>query len=341
MHGDLGFADLVSSSSYFEREITYVYDSTVYNHYLRTITYPTYQNYAFGPDPSGFAFQFQETDRFAQEIRLSHEGERVQWIAGLFYERFEDQWDYNVHIDDYESTGSFAYWNALYDDVDVGTTNDVSYNANNHTVVTQYAVFGEVNIEFSERWTLTTGGRWFDTERDRAYFQEIPNNHVAVTDNPIATLQDFSPKVGVRYTFDEERMLYALYSQGFRNGGANILRERSELPRTYDPDFLDNYEIGFKSRWFDGRMQLNATAYRMLWDDYQVELEDPDPTVFAVGVANIGNAQIDGLELDARVAATVSLDVGGNRIFLSAEATSDNALTGTPEGARRPQTPEF
>jgi outer membrane receptor protein involved in Fe transport len=341
LQGDLGFADLVSSSSYFEREISYVYDSTVYNHYLRTITYPTYLNYDFGPDPSGFAFQFQDTERFAQEIRLSHDGERVQWIAGLFYERFEDQWDYNVHIDDYEDTGSFAYWDALYDDVSPGSTDNVSYNANNHTITTQYALFGEVNIDFAERWTLTAGGRWFDTERDRTYFQEIPNNHLAVSDNPIATLQDFTPKVGLRYRFDDERMIYALYSQGFRNGGANILRERSELPRTYGPDFLDNYEAGFKSRWLDGRLQLNATVYRMLWKDYQVELEDPDPTVFAVGVANIGDAQIDGLELDAQVAATDSIQFGGNLIFLDATTTSDNPLTGTPDGARLPNTPEF
>jgi outer membrane receptor protein involved in Fe transport len=341
VEGDLGFADLVSSSSYFERDISYVYDSTAYNFYLRTLTYPYYLNYDFGPDPSGFAFQFQDTRRFAQELRLSHEGERVQWIAGLFYERFDDHWDYNVRIEDYESTGSFAYWDALYYDVGPGTTGGVSYNSNNKTIVTQYALFGEVNIDFAERWTLTTGGRLFDTERDRTYFQEIPNNHVAVLDNPIASLRDFTPKVSLRYRIDDERMVYALYSQGFRNGGANILRARSDLPRTYEPDFLDNYEVGLKSRWAGGRVQVNATAYRMLWKDYQVELEDPDPTVFAVGVANIGNAQIDGLEIELQIAASERLDVGSNLIFLRSEATSDDPLTGVRDGARLPNTSEF
>jgi outer membrane receptor protein involved in Fe transport len=347
VQGDLGFAQLISATSYFERDIQYTLDTTAYNVYLKTIT-PYYAQYDFGADPSGFAFQDQSTDRISQELRLSHEGKRIQWITGLFYERFNDQWDYNVNIDNYEGnaalgippTPSFAYWDEQFDDVFPGSTGGVSYNANNKTRTTQYALFGEVNFDFNEKWSMTTGGRWFDTERDRTYFQEIPNNHLAVLEHPVATLRDFTPKLSFRYRFDPERMMYALYSQGFRNGGANILRPGSLLSKTYGPDFLDNYEMGLKSRWAEGRVQINATAYHMIWKDYQVEVVDPGP-LFAVGVENVGNAEINGLELDLQVAATERVDLGTNMSFLRSEATSNDPLVGTPDGARLPNTPEF
>jgi outer membrane receptor protein involved in Fe transport len=228
----------------------------------------------------------------------------------------------------------------LFPDVGPGTTGGVTYNANNKTITTQYALFGEVTFNFNEAWSLITGGRWFNTERDRTYFQEIPNNHIAVIDNPVATLKDFAPKVSVRYRFDEERMMYALYSQGFRNGGANIVRPGSVLPRVYDPDFLDNYELGLKSRWWDGRVQINATAFHMIWNDYQLEVVDPGP-LFAVAVANVGSAEINGVEVNFDLAATDSLTVGGNFSRIESEATDVDPIVGTPDGARLPNTPEF
>ena len=325
----------------------YTLDTTAYNFYLHQIA-PYYAQYDFGPDPSGFAFQDQSTHRFSQELRLSHDGARVQWIAGLFYEGFNDHWDYNVNIETTRATRPRAFRRPRPSQTGTtsstivfpGSTGGVSYNSNNKTKTTQYALFGEVNFDFNEKWSMTTGGRWFDTKRDRVYFQEIPNNHVAVREHPVATLRDFTPKLSFRYRFDDQRMMYVLYSQGFRNGGANILRPGSLLAHTYGPDFLDNYELGLKSRWLDGRMQINATAYHMIWKDYQVEVVDPGP-LYAVGVENVGNAQIDGLELDLQFALTDQIDLGTNLSRLRSNATSDDPLVGTPDGSRLPNTPEL
>ena len=40
------------------------------------------------------------------------------------------------------------------------------------------------------------------------------------------------------------------------------------MPQTYGSDFLNNYEIGIKSKLADGRVVLNASAFSMVWDDY-------------------------------------------------------------------------
>ncbi len=57
-------------------------------------------------------------------------------------------------------------------------------------------------------------------------------------------------------------MVYALFSDGFRAGGRNVTRPGVVLPPDYEPDFLDNYELGFKSRWAGGRYSLDLTPSR-------------------------------------------------------------------------------
>ena len=112
-------------------------------------------------------------------------------------------------------------------------------------------------------------------------------------------------------------MVYALFSDGFRAGGRNVTRPQRGLPADYDPDFLDNYELGFKSRWDGGRYTFNLTAFKMEWEDYQVEVVAPpsdedQPVLYAVMVANVGDAEIEGLSLEFTAFLWDSLDFGLN-----------------------------
>ena len=56
-------------------------------------------------------------------------------------------------------------------------------------------------------------------------------------------------KFSTQYRFDDQRMIYALYSEGFRLGGNNSARaaENGILPLEYKPDTLKNYEAGLKT----------------------------------------------------------------------------------------------
>ena len=349
IEGDLGFADLVASSSYFTRDILYQLDNTEYVAYLRGfyVNYGTVA-YAFGPDPVGQGWiNPQETTRFAQEIRLSNEGEKWAWLAGLYYESYDDHWDFQSRIEDYESTNSFAYWYALYPTyLTPGITENAFYNSNNHTKTTQFAAFGEATYKPNDDWSFTVGARWFDHERDRRYWIQNPRGLVSVDENPVQSERDSTYKFSVSYNLDEDKMLYALYSEGFRNGGQNIVRSGAVLPRNYDPDFLQNYEAGFKSLWADGRLRLNVTGFHMVWDDYQLGVVDPGP-LYSVMIINVGNAEIDGVELDVGATFGRGWDLQLNAQFLNAETTSDldfdlrDPEINIASGARLPISPEF
>jgi outer membrane receptor protein involved in Fe transport len=259
----------------------------------------------------------------------------MTWLAGLFYERVHGGYNFLSRIEDYESTPSFNYW-ATYYDVQPGTTDNSFYRSNNNQVTEQYAAFGELGISLSDRWTLTAGLRWFDHTRTRNYFIQQPNRHfTANLGTAKNTTSDFTKKVSLQYKVSDSAMVYALFSDGFRAGGRNVVRPGTVLPPDYDADFLDNYELGLKSRWLDDRIAFNVTAFKMKWKDYQVEVVDPGP-LYAVLVANVGNAEIEGFSAEFSARLWDSLDFGLNVQFIDPKTTSDNAIIGTAKGTRLP-----
>jgi outer membrane receptor protein involved in Fe transport len=361
VEAELGFADLVSATTYFTREVFYHLDNTTYAAYLRNI-YATYAadgdyytsapQYAFGPDPVGLGWlQTQRTRRYSQELRLSHAGTQWAWLAGLFYEHFDDHWDYRSQMDDFESTNAFLnYWVPYYNAVP-GTSENAFYHINNHTITDQFAGFGELTYFLNDQWSFIVGGRWFSQKRDRHFIISQPANTVIDDQHPIERTDGFAKKASVRYRIDDRRMVYLLYSEGFRNGGANIVRQGAVLPREFEPDKLKNYELGFKSRWWADRLQVNVSLFHMAWDDFQTEVSDPGP-LFASMVINAGDAEIDGVEVDLSVTPTDGLELGFNIGLLDTQLKNDLILPPDPtdpnstetvlalKGARLPISPE-
>ena len=336
LQGDLGFGQFTSASSYFTRRIAYFQDNTDYTFYLSNAFGATYVQYNLGPDPVGLGWSDGPyADRIAQEFRLQGSTEKMTWLAGLFYEKVEEGYSFFTRTQDYEDSPSFNYWNTYYG-VEPGTTDNVFYHSKNDQKTEQFAAFGEVGYSPNEDWTFTGGLRWFDHTRTRDYFIQTPNGHfTANLGTAEESTSDITKKLSVQYNFTGDVMAYALYSDGYRAGGRNVVRPGTVLPPDYDPDFLYNYELGLKSRLMGGRLGMNLTLFHMEWDDYQVEVVDPGP-LFATLVANVGDAEIDGVSLDFTAYLWDSVDFGLNLQVLNAETKSDNDIIGTVAGTRLP-----
>ncbi len=340
LQGDLGWGQFTSATSYFTRSIAYFQDNTDYTFYLSHAFGGYYVNYDIGSDPRGLGWRDSPyVNRVAQEFRLQGATEKMTWLAGLFYERVHEGFRFFTRIDDYESTPSFGYWNTYYD-VQPGTTDNAFYHSRNDQLTEQYAAFGEVGYSPTDHWTITAGLRWFDHTRTRDYFIQQPNGHfTANLGTAENSTSDITKKLSVQYHIGDHAMVYALYSDGFRAGGRNVVRPGTVLPADYDSDFLHNYEVGFKSRWLNNKIDFNLTAFKMKWDDYQVEVVDPGP-LYAVLVANVGNAEIDGVSAEFSARLWQSLDFGLNLQLLDPKTTSDNPIIGTADGTRLPFSPK-
>lgn len=108
---------------------------------------------------------------------------------------------------------------------------------------------------------------------------------------------------GVTYRFNatwkpvHDVMLYATVSKGYRPGGIN---RRGDFG-PYKPDYLINYELGFKTTLAGGRLRINGALYQQDWQHFQFSYLGPNS--FTI-ITNGPNARIRGFDLDA----TVSLD---------------------------------
>ncbi|MBT8102892.1 MAG: TonB-dependent receptor [Gammaproteobacteria bacterium] len=388
IEGKIGELDFISITSYFDRDINYIYDRTAYSAYFNYNFCPQYatycwsgqsgaDNHAFGAGPIsvddngyltfystvpndqdtvGFNTLDQKNKRKTQEFRLSQTGENYRWVLGAFYEEKSEYWEYRARTPEFESSLSYAYWTYLYSASGVDPSWWLSVD---DTEWDQWAVFGNFSYDFNDQFSAELGVRVFDQEQNRFYYVAKPFivRDISST-SPKGGNDDVVPKLTLTYRIDDEKMLYALYSEGWRAGGANRNRTPfTAIPQVYEPDLLKNFEVGAKTRWLDNKLQVNGTIYFGQWENYQIEVLDPsfqpcDPgevpdidfcsQPFQIMVANVGDAEQFGVELDIRAAPNDNLDLGINLGYVNAETAEELVVTQpVPKGTQLPNVPEL
>jgi len=153
----------------------------------------------------------------------------------------------------------------------------------------------------------------------------------------------FTHRLSARWKPTRDLMFYATWSRGFRPGGIN----RQPNAPAYDPDYLTNYEIGWKTSF--GPLTWNGAIYHQIWKKFQFSfLGENSLTVIQNGRdAKIDGVETDlsyvngGLSLNAAVAYTDARTSGNIcESILDDEACSDTFVV-TPSGTRLPVTPKF
>jgi len=333
IEGDLGFAQLVSATSYYDRDFMYQHDTqsyTAYFHYAFGLYYG-YATYDFGLDPTGYLQNPQNNESFSQEFRLAGETDRTSWTVGAFYQKSEEFWDFYTYVDGYRNSPAFEAWSYYYPGI---APTDVWWNSFQGTERTDKAVFGEVDFDIIEdKLTALIGGRWYQVDRELSYTVERPDSRVdQQLPNREASDDGFIPKLGLEWHVNPDVMLYGVYSEGYRVGGTNRGRGLElggpTLPVDYESDILKNKELGFKSQLAGGSVQLNIVAYQMKWTDMQNEVTDPSNSLgsydenlqnipFQIVVGNVGDATVNGWDIDLKALIGDNFEIGFNMTQIS------------------------
>jgi len=254
-------------------------------------------------------------DQQSHELRLNYSGERLSYTAGLYY------WDsdYSINLVSYIGFVDFLYG---YPAGTVATlTQDVKQTTKSK------AVFLEADYRFTDQLTLTLGGRYTkDKKTSSVVDPTMPELLIyGNPDNPFRKSWDeFTPKVGLRFQVSDNLMIYGLYSKGFRAGGFNgrpLGGEYLAAATPYNPETVDNYELGMKSQLFNNRLRFNASVFTMDYKDKQEE--QSVPTGGGTGqqtlVVNASQATIKGLEVDLNWLATDIFSLEGSLGLLDAK----------------------
>ena len=356
--GNLGFAELSATGSYFDRNIYYEWDNALYEHW-RTVYYGAYYPLYDTGTEIGQIFNDQKQNRATYEVRLTSLGEsRFQWMTGAFFERVYDWWDYGDQEPGLMNTPAWAaaqyyctYYANLGYDVTCPLPPTTKYYDNIFDkVIKQKALFGELTYALTDRWSVTGGARWFEYDRSEFEINQVPKG-LPVTGGydsggryeSQGKSDDMVFKFSTEFHFDPDRMAYLLYSEGFRLGGKNSERAASTglLPPEYDPDTLQNYELGMKTQWRDNSLQLNASLFLMQWNDIQIN--DQGDRWWVRGIFNGGKAEQKGIEVNGNWNLTRNLALEASVFLADPEFTEETIFTDgdvLPAGSPMPISPD-
>jgi len=142
-----------------------------------------------------------------------------------------------------------------------------------------FAVFGEGYYDVTDSLKATVGLRYTSDKKEQDIVPSLlfaPNATLRSTGLLEAEFEevtgragfDWSPDVG----FSEDTLIYAFYSRGYKGGGINPPQPvgANLFPQTFDPEFINSYEIGTKNSLAGGALQLNATGFYYDYKGYQI-----------------------------------------------------------------------
>ena len=313
-------------------------------------------------DPSQYVYGDENFKRSSHEVRLqSGQEDRFRWTAGLFYQRQEHYFDLQWTVP------------ALNPAQSVVEDEDVVWLTNQDRVDRDKAVFGEVYFDLTDTVTLIGGARYFEYENSLYGFngnhrplhrflrrerrlrrgpgqrrsRSFPASTPAFsTTCPKATTGPSRAASSGNVTAD--KMLYATYSEGFRAGGVNRARVPG-IPQ-YEPDWVYNYELGWKTQWADGAVRFNGAVYLVDWEDFQYGFLDFTISNLTI-IQNVGTAQTKGLEfeLDWTPAEGLLLSLAGSYndsslqedFWRSADDRDAGLPPDAPDGTEMPYVPQW
>jgi len=275
--------------------------------------------------------QFGITDRLMSESGGS--GHNEQWTQELrLQSNFDGAWNFNlggIYID-YEATSiTYVATNAATAAVRVvqpaayiDPLREPDYTGHNYFIsLSEYklkskAAFGEVYWQATDDLKVTLGLRYTDDEkwtRGSGATLFTPGRGPSFTDPQKVKFKETTGRLNVDWSpdlaFTDQTLIYASYSRGYKGGGFNPPGVVAlGLNPSYEPEFVNAFEIGTKNTLADGRLLLNLTGFYYKYQGYQIGRsvnrsvynENIDAKIYGAELETIWEP-IDNLRLNANI----------------------------------------
>ena len=255
-----------------------------------------------GINPDFAYWEYSSTDHYYREKAVltaelravSNQGEEIfngstAWVAGVFYKQ-----------DDEDLLRQYTYANS-----DFTSTNKS----------TSVAAYGQLDTQLSERWSLSSGLRVENYSADY-------NNSNLFNDDISDTMVGGKLVVGFQQTADS--YWYGSINRGYKAGGHNTDGTLPEDLRSFDPEYLTNYELGYKVNLLDNSAYIRAAVFYMDRTDIQVKtsktIEREDNS--SEFISYLGNATAGsnyGIEIESAWQITHMINLYGSIGLLETE----------------------
>lgn len=290
------------------------------------------------------AFDEQETRTYSGEARFEFDYGRLSGGIGGYY--FKNS--------DFFLTENVSRFNRFVDFPIDPPTSLIFSNSSADTDVENFAFYGQIRFDIDDHWTIDAALRYdneqFETRNllpgaiataSEGCFGDLPGELIGLPgttlrvdcntiisfgaggqDNPPERVRfdAFLPRAAITYNITRDLSIFASVQRGYRAGGTFLEpSEAGAVLGTFGPEFLTNYEVGFRSQWLDGRLSFNGNFFYGRISDQQVSIANE--AVLLPRIENAGSSELFGADFAADFQVTGNLNFYGSLGLLETEFT--------------------
>ena len=320
---DLGFANLMSSTSDFHSKNQFTSDLT--NPY--SFLYPVLPFVGLSGNSVNFVGDY-DLKKKTQEFRLTSPGNQtLDWLVGAFYTEEAVAASNRSDLLDGPAGGPTAkVFNVL----------DFNYGAK----LKDTSIYANATYKVSEPFDVQIGFR--HASIDQTYYQTTSTSFDYTnffTTGSVGNLPFPSDTVSAaethttwmmspRWRIDPQTMVYARAATGYRPGGPNFLIPGSTAQKSFETDNLLNLELGLKGALPEIKMDYAVSIFNIDWKNIQAPGIDHSTVNNYSFYSNGGRAHTRGLEIEGRWKPSPSWMLSGNAAFTEAKLDEDIAIDG-------------
>lgn len=235
-----------------------------------------------------FSFYDEVEQRLlSQEFTLVSPDEgRLRWVLGAYYQH------------DLITFPPGQFVTTQYVSASLPILYDTLLEGRNPKTTT--AGFGQISYDLTEALELQVGGRYTrSTVVNDAVFS-APLLGLSLTQDDRYEEDAATGKIALNWTLDEDNFVYAFVARGHKAGGLNGPNLAFVPPKAFDGEDVTDFELGWKSTLFDGRLRTQLGGFYNIYQNFQITIGDPTvPSI--TSVLNVaGDTLIYGLEASAQ-----------------------------------------
>jgi len=354
--GKVANLDMVYAGAYMKRNTHTIADYSDYSFWYDNLT--TYGASWVGNNgkvimPQELVVSHGYFEKWSHELRFSTPQEYpVKATFGAFIERQQHDIYEDYVMPGYGFVNPYGGGNpnGFADSLSIpSTAGNTIWLTDEQRVDRDQALFAQLTWDMTSQWSASVGYRYFKSDNTLVGFFGYSANFaptgsgmshcfepVRVIGTPCTDLDQRIaqtgnvPRYNLTYKITPDAMLYATYSKGFRPGGVNRTAEKGIGP--YQPDFLTNYEAGWKTQWFNHHLRWNGSFFWEDWKDFQFSFLGLNSVTI---IENGGNARIKGVESELEWAVAGGLTLATSftlidPILLQNYCGFNDPNTGTP-----------
>jgi iron complex outermembrane receptor protein len=232
-----------------------------------------------------------------------------------------------------------------------------------------YSIYGQADYDVTDALSIGGGLRWtrdakaavryngviLDSETGQANAPRLPTDFLftrkfieglgvpSARANIQQEVEKVAGKIGLKYKFIDDVMMYANYSTGFKSGSFDVRAlaiANGSANSPVRPESIEAYEVGFKSSLLNRKLQFNAAMFHYDWKDLQAFAVDP---VLGPVFINLPRSRLQGVEAELAFAPGGGLNVNVSGAYLDSKVIDVGTLAPSSaiKGAPIQQAPKW